>query len=843
MKTIIKYFAAAAAAVLAYSCTPQFPAPVQSELPQASAISPVITIDQETNYVTFSVKDKGVVPVWIFSAEQLIDGKKSKQYCYTGNGTTLRIREEGKHTVELKVFNKNGLSQGSQIIEFTMDNTYRDPFDPSKYMDAVSGTWVWNYEEDGHFGCGSSIANPKEWWSCEAFGKEGFLYDDVMEFTSDGEYKFDSGDGYAYANKGSEYATDYKTAEEDYLFAVEPKVQTSKYTIENNWNEAGIEEVYLVLESGSIMSYVPHKSQVEEPRFIFMESAPGSIKKKIQLAAFVYTPDNPGGIAWYYEFVHPGNTPGLDYDAPTNIWKAADAEGASTLGQYYAHTNDWVPLDPYEQTHEGDTYSAYLPTATQAQWQAQYSITPNEPIAVKAGQEYAISCLIRTNKDLPGVTVKVTQSNDDDNFLCADRVAVPKGKEFLYMKTGVVLSKGVDAENIKVVLDFGGNEDETSVSVRRITVQEYTAPAASINGVAFEGGKADLSFSKGEAVTVDGIELGYIDPDFFAGEAGSMTFAAEDGDYRVYNQDGFLKVVPMFAGAPATYGDNGSLWIIGEGLAKPQGGKVPGWTTDPAVDIPFAKDGNKYQVTVYVTGPNFKVFGQANWGMELGGDNYTVVEANDFFKVNGFPGGAASDNGNIWSGEAFAEGWYVIKLVDNGDGTFEFYADKKKETYYDIEGETNLYKSATINPEIWYTGADWSGGLTPEYEIGENNDFTATMPAGIGGEEWKGQNKLHTGVATSSDKIYDFCCTLEADEDCVVTIKLTGNPEGDGDPHAFFYDGNVKLEAGVPLTYKKAKISQKESNSDFTVIFDYGRVPEGKTVKATQICFQEHLEK
>ncbi|MCQ2142313.1 MAG: hypothetical protein MJY83_08200, partial [Bacteroidales bacterium] len=75
------------------------------------------------------------------------------------------------------------------------------------------------------------------------------------------------------------------------------------------------------------------------------------------------------------------------------------------------------------------------------------------------------------------------------------------------------------------------------------------------------------------------------------------------------------------------------------------------------------------------------------------------------------------------------------------------------------------------------------------------------------------------------------------------TIKLTGNPEGEGDPHAFFYDGNVQLEAGVPFTYKKAKISQAQSNNDFTVIFDFGRVPVGKTVSATQICFQEHMEK
>lgn len=842
MKTIIKYFAAAAAAVLAYSCTPQFPAPVQSELPQASAISPVITIDQETNYVTFSVKDKGVVPVWIFSAEQLIDGKKSKQYCYTGNGTTLRIREEGKHTVELKVFNKNGLSQGSQIIEFTMDNTYRDPFDPAPYMKALANTWAWDADNDNHFGCGPNLENPTEWWSAKAHEKDGFgLYDDTMTFTADGQFTHNPGEGGTiYVNYGSGFKPEGHEEEiankTDYQVEVEET--SSAYTIENNWNEVGVEEVYLVLAPGQYLTYLPDgEALTTNTRYMFQTGATAAQIKKNPVLFW-----NNGGIVWKYSFVpHVHKASAMELLAGTDskgkVWVMDfDAPGHMGCGPNVDDPTSWWSASPGDKSDTGlfDNEYTFYPDGTY-----EFNVGPDGVTYVNkdftaTGQEPA-----GEDYDLAWESFKTTFDFDEEV------ITFPEGMILGYIPNNAAYEnphyvvKEITETKLVVVCD-----SDPGISWQYIfKARDIVGPSETINGVGFEGGKADLSFTKGEAVTVDGIELGYIDPDFFAGEAGSMTFAAESGDYRVYNQDGFLKVVPMFAGAPATYGDNGSLWIIGEGLAKPQGGKVPGWTTDPTVDIPFAKDGNKYQVTVYVTGPNFKVFGQANWGMEIGGDNYTVVEANDFFKVNGFPGGAASDNGNIWSGEAFAEGWYVIKLVDNGDGTFEFYADKKKETYYDIEGETNLYRKATITPEIWYTGADWSGGLTPEYEIGENNDFTATMPAGIGGEEWKGQNKLHTGVATSSDKIYDFCCTLEADEDCVVTIKLTGNPEGDGDPHAFFADHSVVLEAGVPLTYQRAKISQPKSNDDFTVIFDYGRVPEGKTVKATQICFQEHLEK
>ena len=96
-----------------------------------------ITVDQETNYVTFVMNNKGVVPVWIFG-DQKIDGKASKKYSYTDNNVTLRFREAGEHTVEVKAYNANGISQGSLVKTFTMDNTYRDPFDPSPYVKAIS---------------------------------------------------------------------------------------------------------------------------------------------------------------------------------------------------------------------------------------------------------------------------------------------------------------------------------------------------------------------------------------------------------------------------------------------------------------------------------------------------------------------------------------------------------------------------------------------------------------------------------------------------------------------------------------------------------------------------------
>ena len=190
MKTIWQYIAIAALAVSAAACTPEYPIPNAAGLPQASDLDVTITVDQETNYVTFVMNNKGVVPVWIFG-DQKIDGKASKKYSYTDNNVTLRFREAGEHVVEVKAYNANGLSQGSLVKTFTLDNTYRDPFDPSPYVKAISNgesqTWIWNSAEAGHIACGP-VGDPKGWWQVEPNGKMGFLYDDLMTFDSEGNY-------------------------------------------------------------------------------------------------------------------------------------------------------------------------------------------------------------------------------------------------------------------------------------------------------------------------------------------------------------------------------------------------------------------------------------------------------------------------------------------------------------------------------------------------------------------------------------------------------------------------------------------------------------------------------
>lgn len=849
MTRYFKYIALAAAALLALSCTLEYMAPDQNGLPVASELTPVITVDQQTNYVTFSIAEAGVVPLWIFPSDQAIDGKNAgKIYAYTGNGIRLRIREEGTHEVELKAYNANGISQGSQMLKYTLDQTYRDPFDPSPYMKAISGSWIWDSETPGHFGCGETIDNPTGWWSCEADGKKDMgLYDDVMSFDEGGSYTFDPGaGGTVYVNWNSGFKpeghSDEIAAQADYQAPVEKF--TSTYSVENDWNGAGIEEIFLVLKEGDYLSYIPHsETYTTNTRYQFVETATSKIKKNLQLVWYTPTGNGGGPIAWKYSFVPyvKGLTPEemlAGTDSAGKVWiMDNEATGHLACGPSLADPSSWWAAKANEKTGTGmyDNELTFCPDGTY-----RFSPGEDESIYVNWG---CTTVGPNTGAEPDNIVAWTAQEGkytfDGENLVLPANFTlgyIPSDE--CYANPAFVVTKITETELVLVY--------PAACSWQYIfKARDIKGPEMTFAGVGFEGKKANVSLTKDQTCAVTGIDLSqmWIDPDFFEYiDASTVKFTAVSGDYQIMYFDNWLKVCPMSGSDYATYND-GALWIIGEGIAKPKGGTIPGWNTGAAVDIPFAQVGeHKYQLTAYVTGPNFKIFGQADWGKEFTGTDYGTVQTNGFFTINGYPDGAAEDSGNIWSGSDFAQGWYVFDVTDNS-GVLDMTVTKAEtvKTVYDIEGATNLWRKATITPEYWYSGGDWQGGVSPDAEMTANNGFLARVPTAVGGSEWMAQNKLHAGFATQADVLYDFCCTLKASADCVVTIKLTGNPEADGDVNAFFYDQNVQLTAGEPLTYYKEKISQKVGNADFTVIFDYGRCP-GITIEATEICFQEHKE-
>lgn len=637
MKTTLKYIALSMSAALMAACSPDYISPDQAKLPQAADFDVQVEVNQETNYVTFNMNNNGIVPVWIVGATDPIDnanGSKvtGKNYAYTGNGLLLRFRDEGKHTVEVKAYNAHGISVGSQMVEFTLNNTYRDPFDPAPYIKALSDgstkTWEWNHTVAGHFGCGPFGGTGTEWWSAGAEEKKDWsLYDDKITFGADGSYIYDPGDGQLYVNANSGIKSEYATGE-DYLVPWEKT--TATYSVESNWNDAGVEEIYITLPKGTPMSYVADQTELDDPRYLVLESKPADMKKCLKLVANLKTSGNPDGIAWHYEFVKEGS-----------------AGGDVTDPLYGKTSKTWV-LDSEANGHIG----CGPDQANAAGW---WAAGPNE----KAG--------------------------------------------------------------------FGLYDDE-------------------------------------------------------------ITFYA-DGKY-VFNP-----------------GADGKIYINKEVTAI-----GPGTTQSEDYDIDWTVQESTYT---------------------LNGDVLT------------FPEGVVI--GYVANNESVTNPTYVITenmedklvIVANFSGISWQYIYKPKPDVFDVDGPGNFWKSASVSMTYWYSPSDWSGGLNPETETLENNGLKVVIPEGIGGNEWQGQTVFHTDIPMSASKTYDFCVTVEADQDIpAMTFKLAW--EGNDNDHAAFYVNDFTVEAGEPATFKMESVVPDVDYDKVVLFVDLGRCTAGTTVTLTKICMQEH---
>lgn len=637
MKTTLKYIALSMSAALMAACSPDYITPDQAKLPQAADFDVQVEVNQETNYVTFNMNNNGIVPVWIVGATDPIDnanGSKvtGKNYAYTGNGLLLRFRDEGKHTVEVKAYNAHGISVGSQMVEFTLNNTYRDPFDPAPYIKALSDgstkTWEWNHTVAGHFGCGPFGGTGTEWWSAGAEEKKDWsLYDDKITFGADGSYIYDPGDGQLYVNANSGIKSEYATGE-DYLVPWEKT--TATYSVESNWNDAGVEEIYITLPKGTPMSYVADQTELDDPRYLVLESKPADMKKCLKLVANLKTSGNPDGIAWHYEFVKEGS-----------------AGGDVTDPLYGKTSKTWV-LDSEANGHLG----CGPDQANAAGW---WAAGPNE----KAG--------------------------------------------------------------------FGLYDDE-------------------------------------------------------------ITFYA-DGKY-VFNP-----------GADGKIYINKDVTAIG-----------PGTTQSEDYDIDWTVQESTYT---------------------LNGDVLT------------FPEGVVI--GYVANNESVTNPTYVITentedklvIVANFSGISWQYIYKPKPDVFDVDGPGNFWKSASVSMTYWYSPSDWSGGLNPETETLENNGLKVVIPEGIGGNEWQGQTVFHTDIPMSASKTYDFCVTVEADQDIpAMTFKLAW--EGNDNDHAAFYVNDFTVEAGEPATFKMESVVPDVDHDKVVLFVDLGRCTAGTTVTLTKICMQEH---
>ena len=428
------------------SCQDEYNHPSQAGIPLAADINCEITVDQETNEVTFKMNNPGCNPVWRLS---------EKEYS-TVNGLTKVYATAGTYEVEIKISNSNGVSDASIIREFTLENTI---VDFTRYFTMFGGDnskeWVMARKEAGHLGCGEPGSDGLGWYSAMPDEKAAYgLYDNTMTFTYAGEYTYNPGDaGTVMLNKDCTIFPEFHTGE-DFIAPVGTTTTNYSFEVEG-------EDVILVLPSESYLAYIPNDPIYRAPRFKVT-----SLKNnRIELIA------DEGTIAWHYTIVtnegeddnngNTGGASGYDPDSQYNLWK--DCNYNNTF--FYAP--GWSEIAAPEIVVNGNNYTVMLPHATYEQWQAQVFF--NTDISTSSASQYDFSLILNSNKNIGRATIKLAKTGDDETYYFAEMVSLSAYEDKLIVFSGM---EGLDMDNVSLVFDFGGNPEGSEITISDIVLKD-----------------------------------------------------------------------------------------------------------------------------------------------------------------------------------------------------------------------------------------------------------------------------------------------------------------------------------------------------------------------------------
>ncbi|MDE6113490.1 MAG: hypothetical protein K2G49_00330 [Muribaculum sp.] len=437
------------------ACSPEeFDTVNPDAIPEASDINVTVTVDQETNEYTLTLNNPGYYPVWTIHTSPTKE-EISTRPVYKGIITVA-----GTYPVEVRMGNRNGVSTGSKVVEINIENTLVD-YTPymRRLTNGDSKTWMFAADKGGHLGCGESGSDGLGWWSAAPHDKDGVgMYENRFIFadnggTDSGKYTYDPGtSGTIYVNTGITSLPPYSDSNPgdgvDYSAPAQLAESSFRLTTEGT-------DMYLVFPEGTLLGYLPFNEAYDNPKFKVHSITNDNIELSI---------DN-GSIAWHYILGLEGEAPftGFKYDSEFNMWRNANV----TVGGFY-YAPGWAQIaDPaYEVTTNG--YTLTLPAATSDQWQAQMPLITD--ISANSATNYDFSVVLNSSTDHPGVTVKLTQDGDDGNFLFEERVALKAYEDFVFYKSDL---PGIDAPTLKLVLDFGGNAENTEISISNIVLKNH----------------------------------------------------------------------------------------------------------------------------------------------------------------------------------------------------------------------------------------------------------------------------------------------------------------------------------------------------------------------------------
>lgn len=425
-----------------------------NQIPKVEDINVTVEVDQETNQYTLTLNNPGCYPVWRIYTRDTPE-------ISTVNGVKGIIAAAGTYNVEVQMGNHHGVCEGTKVYQIKIDNSIID-YTPyiRRLTSGSSKTWRFASDMPGHLGCGEPGSDGLGWWSAQPEEKASSgMYDNRFTFTDNGtsdggQYTFNPGDaGTIYVNTGITSLPPYSDANtnDGNDYSAPAQVQETTFTLTTEGTD-----MFITFPAGTLMGYVPFVEAYNSPKFKVRSMSADAIELSV---------DN-GSIAWHYILGPEGDAPfmGFKYNSDFNLWKKA------TLGTpsfYYAPGWSQIANPGFEI--DGSQYKISLPEATSDTWQCQVMLPTD--ISTSAANHYDFSCIITPTKEHKNVTVKLVKDGDDGVYYFEEHgIKIGAGEDYVFWKSDM---EGLDIENLKLVLDFGGNEAGTDVVVRDVVFKNH----------------------------------------------------------------------------------------------------------------------------------------------------------------------------------------------------------------------------------------------------------------------------------------------------------------------------------------------------------------------------------
>lgn len=451
MKRIINntYLTSLLLLLLAFSCADdEFNTPSEDDQPLAADIDAEISVDQETNEVTFTLNNKGCYPVWTFDGEDYS----------TINGLTKVYTLAGTYSVEIKIGNSNGLSDGSITRTFEIENSLLDP-NPGGY-DSENDCNFWKdviFTNEFYYAPGwSQIENP-------GFEADGNLYKITLPSATTDQWQAQV-----------KFLTNLTTStEHNYDFSAVFFSNKAHGNVTVKLVKTGDDATFYFTETISL--------EANEDYVLIMTDMPGLDMENVSLVLdFGGNAEGTEVLVRRIVLKEHSCDDGTVIEEPEedNVNWLPDSD--CNLWRGVAYVNHFFYAPNWSAIYEGPEYSGFeaidnsytltYPTATTDQWQNQVHFRTTN-VATTADKSYDFRVILNSTKNITGVTIKLTKVGEDGTFFFTERVDLVAFEDYIFKRPAM---EGKEIDNISLVFDFGGNPADTEVTIRSVILKEST---------------------------------------------------------------------------------------------------------------------------------------------------------------------------------------------------------------------------------------------------------------------------------------------------------------------------------------------------------------------------------